>query len=264
MRSLAEAATFQAVRPAPNPFARHRDPVASGPPGERPVKAQNVQAAGVPVLANTSASEQASAEQERSHGVQRNRSEDGGGSVVDRKGRDALLAAVPSLRAFAMSLTGNVDRADDLVQDTIVRAWSHFDHFKPGTNLHAWLFTILRNLFHSDYRKRKREVEDPNASLAQKVAVLPEQGARLDWADFRIALAKLPHDQREALLLIGAEGFSYDEAARICDVAVGTIKSRVNRARKRLIELLALEGEEFGPDRLLQAALNGHGEPVAH
>ena len=121
------------------------------------MKAQNVQAAGVPVLANTSASEQASAEQERSHGVQRNRSEDGGGSVVDRKGRDALLAAVPSLRAFAMSLTGNVDRADDLVQDTIVRAWSHFDHFKPGTNLHAWLFTILRNLFHSDYRKRKRE-----------------------------------------------------------------------------------------------------------
>src|SRR3954451_17693563 len=177
MRSLAEAATFQAVRPAPNPFPRHRDPVDSGPPGERPVKAQNVQAAGVPVLANTSASEQASAEQERSHGVQRNRSEDGGGTVVDRKGRDALLAAVPSLRAFAMSLTGNVDRADDLVQDTIVRAWSHFDHFKPGTNLHASLFTILRNLFHSDYRKRKRkrkrkrEVEDPNASLAQRVAV---------------------------------------------------------------------------------------------
>ena len=84
-------------------------------------------------------------------------------------------------------------------------------------------------------------------------------------ADFRIALAKLPHDQREALLLIGAEGFSYDEAARICDVAVGTIEQpRRWRPRERLIELLALEGEEFGPYRLLQAALNGHGEPVAH
>jgi len=99
--------------------------------------------------------------------------------------------------------------------------------------------------------------------LAQRVAVLPEQSARLDWADFRAALAKLPHDQREAILLIGAEGFSYDETARICDVAVGTIKSRVNRARKRLTELLALESEEeFGPDRLLQAALNGHGDVV--
>ena len=180
--------------------------------------------------------------------------------TVDQDIRDALLAAVPSLRAFAMSLTGNVDRADDLVQDTVLRAWSHFNLFQPGTNLQAWLFTILRNLFHSDYRKRKREVEDPNAAIAQRVAVLPDQNARLDWADFRIALAKLPHDQREALLLIGAEGFSYDETARICGVAVGTVKSRVNRARKRLVELLAFEeDEEFGPDRLLQAAVTDDG-----
>ena len=143
----------------------------------------------------------------------------------------------------------------------MVRGLAYINQFQPGTNIQAWLFTILRNLFHSEYRKRKREVEDPNATLAQRVAVLPEQSAQLDWADFRTALAKLPHDQREAILLIGAEGFSYDETARICDVAVGTIKSRVNRARKRLIELLALEGEEeFGPDRLLQAALNSHGE----
>ena len=175
---------------------------------------------------------------------------------VDRDIRDGLLATVPSLRAFAISLTGNIDRADDLVQDTILRAWTHFDRFQPGTNLQAWLFTILRNLFHSEYRKRRREIEDPDSSFARRLAVLPEQGARLDWADFSIAIAKLPRDQREALLLIGAEGFSYDETARICGVAVGTVKSRVNRARKRLVELLALgDDEEFGPDRLLQAAL---------
>jgi RNA polymerase sigma-70 factor, ECF subfamily len=179
-------------------------------------------------------------------------------AVIDQKTRDALLAAIPSLRAFAISLAGSVDRADDLVQDTILRAWTHFDQFQPGTNLQAWLFTILRNLFHSEFRKRRREIEDPDAAMAQRAAVLPEQGARLDWADFGVALAKLPPEQREAILLIGAEGFSYDETADICAVAVGTIKSRVNRARKRLIELLALEeDEEFGPDQMWRAALSG-------
>jgi len=179
-------------------------------------------------------------------------------AVMDQATRDALLAAVPNLRAFAISLAGNVDRADDLVQDTILRAWTHYDQFQPGTNLQAWLFTILRNLFHSEFRKRRREIEDPDAAMAQRAAVLPEQGARLDWADFGLALAKLPPEQREAILLIGAEGFSYDETADICAVAVGTIKSRVNRARKRLIELLALEeDEEFGPDQMWRAALSG-------
>src|SRR3954468_23174964 len=157
--------------------------------------------------------------------------------------REAIPTVVPSLRAFAISLTGNLDRADDLVQDTILRAWTRFDRFEPGTNLQAWLFTILRNLFHSEYRKRKREVEDPDSIFANRVAVLPEQGAQLDWADFHIALAKLQPDQREALLLVGAEGFSYDETAQICQVAVGTVKSRVNRARRRLAELLML-GED--------------------
>ena len=139
---------------------------------------------------------------------------------MDQATRDALLAAVPNLRAFAISLAGNVDRADDLVQDTILRAWTHYDQFQPGTNLQAWLFTILRNLFHSEFRKRRREIEDPDAAMAQRAAVLPEQGARLDWADFGLALAKLPPEQREAILLIGAEDFSYDETADICAVAV--------------------------------------------
>jgi RNA polymerase sigma-70 factor, ECF subfamily len=170
--------------------------------------------------------------------------------------RDELLAAVPSLRAFAISLCGHVDRADDLVQDTLLRALSNIDRFQPGTNLNAWLFTILRNLFHSEYRKRKREVEDPDGSYAGRLKVQPEQGSRLDFEDFRSALAKLPHDQREALLLVGASGFSYEEAAEICGCAVGTIKSRVNRARSRLTGLLAVDdAEDLGPDSMTRAAL---------
>src|SRR4051795_1619525 len=127
--------------------------------------------------------------------------------------REALLGAVPSLRAFGISLTGDVDRADDLVQDTLLRALANVDRFEPGTNLNAWLFTILRNLFHSEYRKRRREVEDPDGSYAGRLTVQPEQGSKLDFEDFRAALAHLPADQREALLLIGASGFSYEEAA---------------------------------------------------
>jgi RNA polymerase sigma-70 factor (ECF subfamily) len=172
--------------------------------------------------------------------------------------RDALLAAVPSLRAFAISLCGQIDRADDLVQDTLLRALSNIDRFERGTNLNAWLFTILRNLFHSEYRKRRREVEDADGSYANRLKVQPEQGSRLDFEDFQGALEKLSHEQREALLLVGASGFSYEEAATICGCAVGTIKSRVNRARSRLASLLAVEGiEDLGPDRMTRAALQG-------
>jgi len=170
--------------------------------------------------------------------------------------RDALLAAVPSLRAFAISLCGQVDRADDLVQETLMRAWTHIDSFQRGTNLNAWLFTILRNLFHSEYRKRRREVEDVDGTYSGRLTVLPEQGSRLDFEDFRTALAKLPPDQREALLLVGAQGFSYEEAANICGCAIGTIKSRVNRARSRLAAILSVDDvEDLGPDRMTRAAL---------
>ncbi len=152
--------------------------------------------------------------------------------------REAMLAAVPSLRAFAISLSGNVDRADDLVQETLLRAMANINSFQPGTNMSAWLFTILRNLFRSEYRKRRREVEDADGSYAESLKSHPEQHSRVEFEEFRVALAKLPPDQREALLLVGASGFSYEEAAAICDCAVGTIKSRVNRARTRLSELL--------------------------
>src|SRR5438105_15823121 len=120
--------------------------------------------------------------------------------------RDQVLATVPSLRAFAISLSGNIDKADDLVQETLLRALSHIDQFEPGTNMPAWLFTILRNLFRSDYRKRRREVEDDDGSYAETLKSQPEQAGRLEFEELPGALPKLPHDQREALILVGASG----------------------------------------------------------
>jgi len=168
--------------------------------------------------------------------------------------RDELLAAIPPLRAFAVSLTADSDRADDLVQETLVKAWSNLGSFTPGTNMRAWLFTILRNTFYSNHRKRRREVQDVEGEHAARLATHPAQNGHMDLADFRTALGKLPPDQREALILIGASGFSYEEAAEICGCAVGTVKSRVNRARNRLAELMSItSAEAFGPDDATQA-----------
>src|SRR5215475_6549281 len=171
--------------------------------------------------------------------------------------REVMLAAVPSLRAFAISLCGNVDRADDLVQEALLRAWANMGSFQPGTNMSAWLFTILRNLFRSEYRKRRREVEDVDGSYAETLTSLPEQNSRLEIVEFRKALKMLPSEQRESLILVGASGFSYEEAAQICGCAVGTIKSRVNRARSRLAEILSIDStSDFGPDRETRAVAN--------
>jgi RNA polymerase sigma-70 factor (ECF subfamily) len=180
--------------------------------------------------------------------------------IVDPKLRDEMMATVPHLRAFAISLSGQVDRADDLVQETLLRALTHIGQFQPGTSLQAWLFTILRNLFHTEYRKRRREVEDPDGLMASRLAVLPNQSGRLEFQELRTALAKLAPEQREALLLVTAEGFSYEEAAQITGCQLGTIKSRINRARARLAELLQVEGaEDLGPDRLVRAVLQPPG-----
>lgn len=153
--------------------------------------------------------------------------------------RDDLVAAIPNMRAFAISLCGNRDRADDLVQEALVKAWNSLDSFQVGTNLKAWLFTILRNAYFSELRKTKREVADSDGALAARVAVPAEQHAHVDLKDLNRAMAELPADQREALILVGAEGFSYEDAAAIAGCAVGTVKSRVNRARVKLAELLA-------------------------
>jgi len=163
--------------------------------------------------------------------------------------RDSLVAQIGSLRAFAVSLCGDRERADDLVQETLFKAWNHLDSFKEGTNLKAWLFTILRNTYFSERRKRKREVEDADGSYAARLSSRPEQHGHMDMKDFQAALSRLPDDQREALILVGAAGFSYEEAAEISKCAVGTIKSRVNRARMRLTDMLDLgEPEDDASD----------------
>ena len=160
-----------------------------------------------------------------------------------------MLATLPSLRAFAVSLTGRHDKADDLVQDTIMKAWAKQDSFEMGTNIKAWLFTILRNEFYSQMRKRGREVQDSEGAFTERLSVHPAQYGAMDLEDFKKALDSLPADQREAIILIGASGFSYEEAAEICDCAIGTMKSRVSRARVRLQELLGISGEaDYGPD----------------
>ena len=162
-----------------------------------------------------------------------------------------LLSTLPSLRAFAVSLSGRHDKADDLVQDTVMKAWAKQDSFEMGTNMKAWLFTILRNEFYSQMRKRGREVQDTDGAFTERMAVHPSQYGIMDLGDFRRALDQLPDDQREAIILIGASGFSYEEAAEICNCAVGTIKSRVSRARTRLQDILQISGEaDFGPDAI--------------
>jgi len=170
--------------------------------------------------------------------------------------RDSLLKSVPHMRAFAISLTGNIDRADDLVQEALAKGLGHLDSFQPGTNMRAWLLTILRNEFNTVHRKRRREVEDPDEEMASRLASAPAQLAHLEIEDLKTALARLPVEQREALLLVTAEGCSYEEAACICNTNIGTIKSRVNRARLRLSELLNVDGaEDIGPDRFTRAVL---------
>lgn len=178
--------------------------------------------------------------------------------ALDPALRDEILAAVPRLRAFAASLSGNMDRADDLVQETLVKALANIESFRTGTNLTAWLFTILRNHFRSEYRKRGREVEDADGHLTESLRSQPEQIGHIELGELKAALAKLPPDQREALILVGASGFSYEEAAEICGCAVGTIKSRLNRARTRLATLLQIEdSSDFGPDAPMRGLISG-------
>lgn len=162
---------------------------------------------------------------------------------------EELVKAIPKLRAFAIALTGSVQLADDLVQDTLLKAWSHRQSFTQGTNFRAWLFTILRNTFFSDCRSRMRQRHLNNEVAPGNVAQPAEQHGHLDMTDFLTALSRLPSEQREALMLVGAEGFSYGEAARIAGTEIGTIKSRVHRARVRLSEALEItSATDFGAD----------------
>jgi RNA polymerase sigma-70 factor (ECF subfamily) len=168
----------------------------------------------------------------------------------EQQTRETMIQLIPSLRAFAVSLTGSTVSADDLVQETLLRAIASFSSFEPGTNMGAWLFTILRNQVFSQYR-RERRTSEYYRSLQdlQSGKIPPDQYSRLELDDLRKGLDTLPREQREAIILVGASGFSYDEAAAICGCAAGTIKSRVSRARARLAQLLDPDGPNLvGPD----------------
>ena len=149
-----------------------------------------------------------------------------------------LLALVPFLRAFARTLTGKHEGSDDLAQETLVKAWKSRESFVPGTNLKAWLFTILRHQFYSDRRRAWRQAPW-DAEAAEGIPCgNGDQLWSAELSDTARALQTLPNEQREALILVGAGGFSYEEAARISNRAVGTVKSRVARARKALVAVL--------------------------
>ena len=160
---------------------------------------------------------------------------------VDADWRDQVVALIPALRAFAWSISRNGSDADDLVQDTLIKAWSHRDKFETGTNLRAWLFTILRNTYYTAVVRRRREVRDEDDQHARSLTAAPTQEWGLAIRALQAALDQLPPEHREALILVGAAGLSYEEAAEICGCALGTIKSRVNRARNRLLKVMELD-----------------------
>ncbi len=152
--------------------------------------------------------------------------------------KDDLIATIPHLRAFARSLCHDQAQADDLAQEALAKAWKARDSFEPGTSIKAWTFMILRNQFYSEKRRSWRSAP-LDAEMAENTLVANDNPtAPMELLELRTALAKLPDDQREALILVGAGGMPYEEAARICGVAVGTIKSRVSRARKALEAIL--------------------------
>ena len=164
---------------------------------------------------------------------------------MDRQDAKAELAShMKVLRAFAMSLTRNDAAADDLVQDTVLKAWTNLEKFQEGTNMRAWLFTILRNTFYSNRRKAVREVEDSSGAITESISVKPAHDGRLQLAEFRRALGELPVEQREILTLIGVLQYSYEEAADVCGVKVGTVKSRLNRGREALTLKMQMNSDD--------------------
>lgn len=162
--------------------------------------------------------------------------------LPDAQFRIEMVDGIPRLRSFARGLCGNRDLADDLAQEALVKAWAARASYKSGTNFRAWLFTILRNHFYSLSRRASRFAAwDPD--LAARTLISPaDQGVNIHFADLERGLGQLPVEQREALLLVTAQGLSYEEAADIMGCAVGTIKSRVARARSALTRFL--DGDE--------------------
>lgn len=163
-------------------------------------------------------------------------------ALSDEDFRTQLAAVIPQLRAFGRSLSGNRDTGDDLVQETLLKAWAARDRYEAGTNLRAWTFIILRNLFLSQMRRNRFRGEWDDVVADRILSAPASQDKHVELGDLQRALQFLPETQREALILVGAGGFAYEEAAEICGVAVGTIKSRVARGR------VALEAVMMGND----------------
>lgn len=166
----------------------------------------------------------------------------GGAPVVDRPEdlafRRDLVALIPHLRAFARTLTGDPSSADDLAQDAMLKAWGSRASFQVGTHMKAWTFMILRNQFYSDRRRSWRQVQLDQDAAERTLVAIDDPQSLLSLDELRLALVTLPAEQREALILVGAGGFAYEEVAAICDCAIGTVKSRVSRARRALQAIL--------------------------
>lgn len=177
---------------------------------------------------------------------------------------EELLGHLPSLRAYAMGLTRDRATADDMVQETVEKAWTKLDTFQPGTNMRAWLFTILRNTYFSSIRKYRREIDDVDGQAAARLTSKPDHDGRLQMAEFRREFNKLSVEQREALMLVGVLGMTYEEAAEACGAAIGTVKSRANRARAALTKRLDLgEGGSLEiTDATTRAVLQGGADPL--
>jgi RNA polymerase sigma factor (sigma-70 family) len=177
-------------------------------------------------------------------------------SLSDDEFREQLGLVIPHLRAFGRSLSGNRDTADDLVQETLLKAWAARKRFQAGTNMRAWTFIILRNLYLSQMRRARFKGEWDDMAADKLLAAPASQDRHVELADMQRALMHLPQPQREALILVGAGGFAYEEAAEICGVAVGTIKSRVARGR---VALEALLSEGALPSRRDAPSTHGRG-----
>jgi RNA polymerase sigma-70 factor (ECF subfamily) len=173
--------------------------------------------------------------------------------LSDAEFKVELGQVIPHLRAFGRSLSGNRDLADDLVQETLLKAWAARQRFQAGTNMRAWTFIILRNLYLSQMRRSRFKGEWDDLVADRILAAPASQDRHVELGDMQRALLHLPQPQREALILVGAGGFAYEEAAEICQVAVGTIKSRVARGRVALEALmndnsLSARSEHSNPD----------------
>ena len=176
--------------------------------------------------------------------------------TIELSMREPLLAAIPRMRAFALSLCRNPDEAEDLVQEALLRACVKIRLFEPGSDMDAWLCTILKNQFYSECRRRRTESRRIDELKAMTETISPPQMPALEYNELCAALARLKPKQREAFIMVAASGFSYGEAASLSGCPIGTVKCRVNRARAELARLLSVEGPEyFEADPIFSAAI---------